>query len=1020
MNSQELALLLTDSSLDASRSRNASQASPPLQRGSPLASEHEAAGLEPRGDKRVENSDNDCRYDGRRSDGRRSDNDICSDASSDGISDIIHDNDSEVRGRWGSDTGVGLRGADELPGDLSQGHSRQHLLSSLDDEALIQLVNSYEPRPKPERRLADADEGSPSVSPVDFENVSDVSDNDRAPEDARHEVIDCPQTPPQAPPQAHPDGPLAFGDYETYFKHKHVQQQQQDQRLRQIHGVKPPIFKNCIIYVNGRTNPDRLVLHKNVVLYGGVFNHYLSGKTSVTHIIASNLTSKKRIEFQKYKVVTPDWIVDSIAAGERLPWQRYALITANPNQPTISTTLDCKSPQFLASFFAKSRLHHLSTWKADLRAKFCSKYVGDVSIERLPKTTRLAIFHIDFDCFFATVSALADGRYSLEKQPLAVAHGVASSEIASCNYAARAFGVRNGMWVRSAKRLCPDLVLLPYNFNQYEVKSSILYETLVACGAFNMILPISVDEAICVRFSDEALSDEAIRNDCSKIVSSLRERIFESTQGCSVSIGCGSSLVLARLALKRAKPGGFCIQLSRDSKSVESFVSSFKLNELPGVGYSIVDKIKTNFLRKNVSSPTVADLKQNSTRQALISKLGSKTGAKLALFMEGKDDEESLKILKDPVEFFTRKSMSVDINYAIRFDTIHEIDTFIDRICDHLTQKMKELGLITPQVTLKILRRCAHAPIEPEKYLGSGECDAFSRNSRFGVPTDEMGVIATEVKSSLRMLSCPPKDLRGVAVQFNKLMKASDRDKQRKGLFVGVGNPAKGSLNTLAYHALPKDFRSDIKAELSKRNISVPETPPPKKAVTISPVKDFWARHWKQDPPPKLEFPSSLDNEFMVHLPSQIQRELKQDHAILKKTKRTMRKSVLSKEYKQFEKVINRNFLSEPIKFQALDRPKEILSLVQSWIDDSINSGPHSADLILFDKYLTKLSDAGKTHFILRMMNLMSSRLEYHSSYPNSAAGRQEWEEYMLRRIVPLLNQSCHNRGTALNFTFDV
>jgi DNA repair protein REV1 len=78
------------------------------------------------------------------------------------------------------------------------------------------------------------------------------------------------------------------------------------------------------------------------------------------------------------------------------------------------------------------------------------------------------------DCFFASV-ALRD-RPHLRSMPVGVCHGVdstttpmpfssggkQSSDVASCNYIARSFGVRNGMSVGRAKSLCPQV--RPLNF----------------------------------------------------------------------------------------------------------------------------------------------------------------------------------------------------------------------------------------------------------------------------------------------------------------------------------------------------------------------------------------------------------------------------------------------------------------------------------------------------------------------------------------------------------------------------
>src|SRR5579859_2734854 len=64
-------------------------------------------------------------------------------------------------------------------------------------------------------------------------------------------------------------------------------------------------------------------------MHGGVYKQYLEGKTFVTHIIASNLTPKKREEFQKYKVVRPEWIVDCVKAGKTLAWSQYRLLVSS-------------------------------------------------------------------------------------------------------------------------------------------------------------------------------------------------------------------------------------------------------------------------------------------------------------------------------------------------------------------------------------------------------------------------------------------------------------------------------------------------------------------------------------------------------------------------------------------------------------------------------------------------------------------------------------------------------------------
>ena len=72
------------------------------------------------------------------------------------------------------------------------------------------------------------------------------------------------------------------------------------------------------------------------------------------------------------------------------------------------------------------------------------------------------VFHVDMDCFFAWVAIQANP--SLRGKPVAVCHSSgpsSNSEISSCTYEARKYGVHAGMWLQEARRKCPALVTAP-------------------------------------------------------------------------------------------------------------------------------------------------------------------------------------------------------------------------------------------------------------------------------------------------------------------------------------------------------------------------------------------------------------------------------------------------------------------------------------------------------------------------------------------------------------------------------
>ena len=125
--------------------------------------------------------------------------------------------------------------------------------------------------------------------------------------------------------------------------------------------------------------------------------------------------------------------------GDTAAAHNIALLQANPSLRS-STVLD---PDFIRSYFDQSRLHHLSTWKADLKTQMQQLASQTPRLPKKPSGER-RIMHVDFDCFFCSVSLLS--RPDLKDKPVCVGHGGGrSGEIASCNYPARKFGIHNGM-----------------------------------------------------------------------------------------------------------------------------------------------------------------------------------------------------------------------------------------------------------------------------------------------------------------------------------------------------------------------------------------------------------------------------------------------------------------------------------------------------------------------------------------------------------------------------------------------
>ncbi|KAH7402380.1 hypothetical protein DE146DRAFT_677293 [Phaeosphaeria sp. MPI-PUGE-AT-0046c] len=448
--------------------------------------------------------------------------------------------------------------------------------------------------------------------------------------------------------------------------------------------------------------------------------------------------------------------------GRQLTAEEHNAILLRDPKIRKSTVVD---PNFLEQYYRESRLHHLSTWKADLKSQLQALAAEKTSSQkakqkRLPGA-RTYILHVDFDSFFAAVSLKKNPQY--KDKPAVVAHGQGSgSEIASCNYPARKFGVKNGMWMKRAQELCPDLKILPYDFPAYEEASRAFYDTILATGG--LVQSVSIDEALidvsamCIaaggsdgRTASEG-SDYREQAKADEIAQSLRTEVKART-GCDVSVGIGGNILLAKVALRRAKPAS---QQQIKPEQVLDVVGELQVQDLPGVAWSIGGKLE------EIGVKYVKDIRELS-KEKLVQTLGPKTGEKLWEYSRGIDRQEV-------GEQVVRKSVSAEVNWG---------------------EKVKG-----KQFTMKIMRRSPDAPLDPPKHLGHGKCDTHNKSMVLGVATNAKEVLTKEAFSMLRGFGFTPGELRGIGIQMTKLepMKSAtdgslEGSQRRLQFKVGIAEP---------------------------------------------------------------------------------------------------------------------------------------------------------------------------------------------------------------------------------------
>ena len=184
----------------------------------------------------------------------------------------------------------------------------------------------------------------------------------------------------------------------------------------------------------------------------------------------------------------------------------------------------------------------------------------------------LTVLHVDMDAFYASVEVRDNP--SLTGLPVCVG-GPASSRgvISAASYEAREYGVHSAMPTAQARRLCPQLVLLPPDFDRYTAVSR------QVMGIFHrytpLVEPLSLDEAFLDVSGTERLFGDAV-----EVGRAIKADILRET-GLVASVGVAPTKFLAKLASDLDKPDGFRVI---EREQVREVLDPLPVSKIFGVG----------------------------------------------------------------------------------------------------------------------------------------------------------------------------------------------------------------------------------------------------------------------------------------------------------------------------------------------------------------------------------------------------------------------------------------------------
>jgi DNA polymerase IV len=207
----------------------------------------------------------------------------------------------------------------------------------------------------------------------------------------------------------------------------------------------------------------------------------------------------------------------------------------------------------------------------------------------LPRRILLA----DADAFFVAVARMEDPDVA-GRAPLLIVGGPPGSRgvVCSASYETRKFGVRSAMPIARALRLCPDALCVPVPRGACSRKHREIRAVLERFAP--VVQAASIDEWYLDLDGTEALYHDAPLD---AIGHRLRSAVMAET-GLSVSIGGGTSKLIAKLAVEKAKPktGATGVHVVAPGEELE-FMRQLLLAEIPGIGPKTTARLAERGLR---------------------------------------------------------------------------------------------------------------------------------------------------------------------------------------------------------------------------------------------------------------------------------------------------------------------------------------------------------------------------------------------------------------------------------------
>jgi DNA polymerase-4 len=363
------------------------------------------------------------------------------------------------------------------------------------------------------------------------------------------------------------------------------------------------------------------------------------------------------------------------------------------------------------------------------------------------------ILHIDMDAFYASVEVRDNP--SLAGLPVCVG-GPASGRgvVSAASYEARRFGIHSAMPTAVARRACPDMILLPPDFEKYTRVSSQVMDIFRRYTP--LVEPLSLDEAFLDTTGCERLFGDSI-----EIGRAIKQDILRET-GLVASVGVAGSKFIAKLASDLDKPDGFRVIRPDDVREV---LDPLPISRIFGIGERTAKRLEAQGIE------TISDL-ASRPRAEVVAGFGA-SGGWVHDLAHGIDSRRVTPRRQE-------KSHGMERTFSEDITDRDELRSFLLQFCEEVAFGLRDRGLRGRTVTLK-----ARSP----------DFKTVTRTRTIETPTGIGARIYSVARELLEQVPAGPLRLIGVSVSSLEDVRAP----LQRGLFgAGASDPGRTRSDWLA------------------------------------------------------------------------------------------------------------------------------------------------------------------------------------------------------------------------------